>query len=118
LCQLNETSELIAHRELDLPSSVDHPAGTLGYTERVGPDKTIQSSEDMPIESVRDVDFQTQGVSLREGKAFDDGKVFTVIISTADIAECQRQISKAVTLLRDNTGSVLVEKRSTIEVVV
>ena len=112
------TSELIAQRELDLPSSVDHPVGTLGYTKRVGPDKTIQSSEDVPIESIRNVNLQAQGVTLRERKAFDDGQVLTVVVSTADIAERQRQISKAVSLRCDEAGSVLVEKRSTIEVIV
>src|SRR5882672_5347369 len=72
----------------------------------------------MPIESIRDVDLQAQGVSFRERKAFNNRKILAEVVITADVAKGQGQISKGVTALRHKAVGILVQERSTVEVIV
>ncbi len=57
-------------------------------------------------------------MSFAERSSFDNRKILTEIVLTADVANNGGQISKLVAALRNKTGSILVEEGGAIEIVI
>src|SRR6266849_8779071 len=72
----------------------------------------------MPVERIDEIGLENQRVTLRNRRAFEDGKILAEVMLDADVAKRKRQISKLVAALSDEAISVLIEKRRTVEVVI
>src|SRR5215467_6168039 len=72
----------------------------------------------MPVESVGDVHLEYQGVSLRDGGAFDNSKILAEVVVAADVAKPYGRISKDITSLRHEAGSIRIKEGGAIEIVV
>ncbi|SRR6266446_840332 len=57
-------------------------------------------------------------MSFAERSSFDNRKILTEVVLTADVAKNGGQISKLVAALRNKTGSILVEEGGAIEIVI
>src|SRR5215831_6134643 len=72
----------------------------------------------MPVEGVGDVHLEYQGVSLRDGGAFDNGKILAEVVLAADVAKPYGRISKDITALCHEAGSIGIKEGGAIEIVV
>src|SRR5260370_13401689 len=72
----------------------------------------------MPVERIDEIGLENQRVTLRNRRAFEDGKILAEVMLAADVAKRKRKISKLVAALSDEAISVLIEKRRTVEVVI
>src|SRR5260370_78516 len=57
-------------------------------------------------------------MSFGYGSSFDNRKILTEVVLTADVAKKGGQISKLITALSNETSSILVEEGGAIEIVV
>ncbi len=118
LGQSRPTSELVAQGYLDLAYCIDYASGTLGHAESATADKAIQRSKDMPVEGIGNVSLEYERVSFANRSALNNRKILAEVMLAANVAECQRQVSKLVAALSDKSGGILVEEGSAIEIVV
>ncbi len=118
LGQSRPTSELVAQGYLDLAYCIDYASGTLGHAESATADKAIQRSKDMPVEGIGNVSLEYERVSFANRSALNNRKILAEVMLAANVAECQRQVSKLVAALSDKSGGILVEEGGAIEIVV
>src|ERR1700756_656296 len=110
-------SELVTQSELDLPYRADH-GETFGSSKRVVPRPSVESPKNMPVESIRYVRFEDNGVVLVEGCSFLDGEVLIEVALAADIAEDQRGIAIDESTLGHQVRRIGVHKSRAIEEIV
>ena len=79
------TSELVTQCYLDDAARIDGVSWTFWYAERATPDEAVQCPKHMPIERVRNVHLQDQGLALHDARIFGNRKVLAEVRITSDI---------------------------------
>ena len=115
-----KTSELVAQCNLYLARGIyDAPeVPACRCAKRVARDAAIQIAKDMAVEGVGYIHLEYQGVSLGDGGPFDNGKILAEVMVAADVAKPYGPISKDITALRHEAGSIRVHEGGAIEIVV
>ena len=85
-------SELVTQSELDLPDRANH-GETLGSSKVAVSRPSVESPKNVPVERVRYVRFEDNGVVFVEDGSFLDGEVLIEVALAADIAEDQGGIA-------------------------
>src|SRR6266850_1372480 len=117
---LSEASELIPQGDLNLPSCIEYAvASAARHTKCAAARIAVDSSKDMAIEGVGNIQFEDEALAFGDASALYDRKVLVDVAGTSDIAERHREVSEDIALLGNQArGRVRVQESRAIEEIV